>query len=94
MSESAESSAFSKQEGGSHYKHFVIQPAEFCQKNRLGWCESNVIKYVCRHGFKGRDADIRKAIHYLEMLLETEYPVTDDNRGNQCTEGLSGKPGC
>lgn len=28
------------------------------------------------------------------MLLETEYPVTDDNRGNQWPELPAGKPGC
>ena len=40
------------QQGGSHYKNMAIQPIEFCQRNRLPWCESNVIKYVCRHGAK------------------------------------------
>lgn len=28
------------------------------------------------------------------MLLETEYPATDDNRGNQWPESLTGKLGC
>ena len=30
----------------------------------------NVIKYVTRHRMKNGKADIEKAIHYLEMLLE------------------------
>jgi hypothetical protein len=59
--------------GGGHYKSMAIQPAEFCQRNKLGWCESNVIKYVCRHGAKNGAEDIRKAIHYLGLLLEWQY---------------------
>lgn len=67
-------SALDKQVGGGHYKRFVIQPVEFCQKNKLGYCESNVIKYVVRHQFKNGVEDIKKAIHYLELLLQLEYP--------------------
>jgi len=67
-------SAFDTQVGGNHYKDMAIQPTEFCQKNKLNFCESTVIKYVCRHGRKGGRQDIEKAIHFLEMLLEMEYP--------------------
>ena len=62
-----------KQEGGNHYKDFVIQPVEFIQKNKLGFCEGNIIKYVCRHKKKGGIEDLRKAKHYLEILAELEY---------------------
>lgn len=68
-------SAFDKQEGGNHYKHLAIQPAEYCQRNRLGFMESCVVKYVTRHGSKNGAADLRKAIHFLELLLELEYPA-------------------
>ena len=66
--------ASKRQVGGGHYTSFVIQPAEFCHRNRLGFLESCVIKYVCRHGAKNGRQDIEKAIHYLELLLEWEYP--------------------
>jgi len=66
-------SSLKKQEGGNHYKDFVIQPVEFIQKNKLGFCEGNVIKYVCRHKKKGGIEDLRKAKHYLEILAELEY---------------------
>ena len=59
---------------GSHYHKFAIQPAEFCHRNRLGFLESCVIKYVCRHGSKNGREDVLKAIHYLQLLLEWEYP--------------------
>ena len=35
-----------KQIGGSHYKHFHIQPYEFISKNELSFFQGNVIKYV------------------------------------------------
>ena len=66
-------SALDKQVGGAHYKNFVIQPVEFCQKNALNYCEAAAIKYVCRHREKHGRQDIEKAIHYLELLLEIEY---------------------
>ena len=61
------------QVGGDHYKTMAIQPVEFCQKNKLPFCESAVIKYVCRHGEKGGAEDINKAIHFLRLLLELDY---------------------
>jgi len=39
--------------------------------------EGNVIKYVTRHKSKGGRADILKAIHYLEKILEVEYGVEE-----------------
>ena len=66
--------ALKKQEGGSHYKDFKIQPIEFISKNDLGFIVGNVIKYVCRYKNKNGKEDILKAIHYLEMLIELEYP--------------------
>lgn len=65
--------ALSRQEGGSHYKQFKIQPVEFYHANNLPFIEANVIKYVCRHRHKGGKADLLKAIHYLQVLIELEY---------------------
>jgi hypothetical protein len=66
-------SAFDKQVSGSHYKDKGIQPIVYIHANNLGFCEGNVIKYVTRHKEKNGAADIKKAIHYLELLLELEY---------------------
>lgn len=66
-------SATETQVGGEHYKAMVIQPIEFITKNGLGFCEGNAVKYVCRHRQKNGAEDIRKAIHYLELLLQLEY---------------------
>ena len=62
-----------KQVGGKHYKNFRIQPAEFINENKLLFAEGNAIKYICRHQNKGKESDIKKAIHYLEMILERDY---------------------
>ena len=61
------------QVGGTHYKDFPIQPIEFIQKNKLNFCEGSIIKYVCRHHNKGGEQDIRKVIHYCELLLQMDY---------------------
>ena len=62
-----------KQVGGNHYSKMKIQPAEFINENNLPFAEGNAIKYICRHQSKGKEQDIKKAIHYLEMILERDY---------------------
>ena len=64
---------YDKQIGGNHYKDMAIQPSEFINKNKLQFAEGNAIKYICRHSIKGKEEDVRKAIHYLEMILERDY---------------------
>lgn len=66
-------SAKDKQIGGDHYRLLKIQPSEYIYSNGLGWHEGNAIKYITRHRIKGGRADIEKAIHYLQLLLEIEY---------------------
>jgi hypothetical protein len=56
--------------GGNHYKALRIQPYEYIMANNIPYLEANVIKYVTRHRLKGRQEDIKKAIHNLELLLE------------------------
>lgn len=66
-------SALETQVAGGHYKDMKIQPAEFIHANGLGYLEGNVIKYVCRHKRKNGAEDLKKAIHYLQLLLSLEY---------------------
>lgn len=65
--------ALGRQEGGNHYTHYEIQPVEFIQRNGLDFIQGSVIKYVCRHKEKGGAEDIKKAIHFLNLLLQLEY---------------------
>jgi Protein of unknwon function (DUF3310) len=64
--------ALDKQEGGSHYLQFKIQPIDFIQHNSLNFCQGNIIKYVTRYKEKNGIEDLKKAIHYLEILIEYE----------------------
>ncbi len=66
-------SSLDVQVAGSHYKTLAIQPVEFIHKNDLGFLEGNVIKYITRHRDKNGADDIRKAIHYCQLILELEY---------------------
>ena len=66
-------SALDKQEGGAHYKDCTIQPIEYIHANKLGYIEGNVVKYITRHTSKGGAGDVRKAIHYCELLLQLQY---------------------
>ncbi len=63
----------STQIGGSHYQHFKIQPIEFILQNELDFPTGNVIKYVCRHGFKNGKEDLEKAKHYIDLLIHEKY---------------------
>lgn len=60
--------------GGDHYKDMPIQPIDFILKNGLGYCEGNVVKYVSRWRKKHGVEDLKKARHYLDMLIEMESP--------------------
>lgn len=66
--------ASSTQIGGTHYKDMPIQPALFIHRNGIGFLAGNVIKYVCRYRSKNGKQDLEKAIHYLQLLIESEYP--------------------
>lgn len=65
-------SANDKQIAGSHYKKNGIQPWDYVIANNLGYLEGSAIKYITRWKDKNGIDDIRKAIHFLEKLIETE----------------------
>lgn len=58
------------QVGGNHYSKMKIQPIDFITENGLGYIEGNIIKYVCRYKDKNGLEDLKKAQHYLQMLIE------------------------
>lgn len=66
-------SALDIQQGGNHYKDLTIQPVEYITKNKLGFLEGNIIKYATRYKSKNGAEDIRKIIHYAQLILELEY---------------------
>ena len=60
------------QVGGNHYQNFAVQPAEYCIKNGLPFAEGVIIKYVSRWKLKNGVEDLKKAKHYIEMLIAHE----------------------
>jgi hypothetical protein len=53
-----------------HYKNLPAEPWDFIYANKLDFFEGNVIKYICRWRHKGGITDLRKAITYIEKLIE------------------------
>lgn len=68
--------ALAVQIGGDHYKKLKIQPMEYSMANRLDACQHTIIKYVTRFRDKGGIADLEKAKHTIDLLIELEsrYP--------------------
>jgi len=73
-------SAYDKQIGGTHYKKMKIQPSKFVIENKLLVPEGNVIKYICRHQYKGGKEDLEKAKHFIDMIIERDYENEKDER--------------
>ena len=65
--------ALDRQEGGSHYSKKKIQPIEYIHANGIDFLAGNIIKYATRHKDKNGAEDIRKIIHYAELILHLEY---------------------
>lgn len=66
-----ETVATDRQVGGSHYQ-LAIQPIDYIMDNGLDYMQGNVIKYVTRYKNKNGIDDLRKAAHYIEMMIERE----------------------
>ena len=58
------------QHGGDHYKSKAIQPWDYIASNNLGYFEGNIVKYVSRWKEKNGVEDLKKAMHYLQKLIE------------------------
>jgi hypothetical protein len=81
MSDNVNKPAMAVQVGGAHYKEMAIQPVEYILKNGIGYCEGNVIKYVSRWRHKGGIEDLKKARHYLDLLIESHASSDDPRQG-------------
>ena len=65
-------SALETQIGGDHYRDLPIQPIEYIVANDIPYREANIIKYISRWRSKNGLEDLRKARHYLDLLIEQE----------------------
>ena len=78
-------SAFNKQVGGGHYLKLKIQPMQYSVENNLDPLQFSVVKYVTRFRDKNGIADLEKAKHCIEMLIEYEESK-NGQRANQQTD--------
>ena len=79
-------SALESQVGGDHYKSMTIQPVKYILANNIGYIEGSVIKYVSRWRKKGGVEDLKKAIHFLQILIEdgeTELAESDSENDSE-----------
>lgn len=60
------------QVGGDHYKNLVIQPVEYIIANNLSYLQGSVIKYVTRYLNKNGVEDLKKAKHFIDMMIQEE----------------------
>ena len=55
-----------KNEGPDYYQRGNIEVWDFIRDQNLNYHLGNVIKYICRAGYKDNDLkDLKKAAHYL-----------------------------
>jgi hypothetical protein len=78
-------SALGIQVGGDHYKKCKIQPVEYIHGNNIPFIEGCVIKYISRWRDKGGVADLEKAKHFINLLIELEQNGTDEKISNRST---------
>ena len=64
--------ALDQQIAGTHYSKLKIQPVQYIHANGLGFCEGSIVKYITRWRDKGGIEDLRKARHFIDLLIELE----------------------
>jgi len=60
------------QVGGDHYSKMKLQPVKYIMANKLEFCEGCIIKYVSRWKDKGGVEDLKKARHFIDILIDSE----------------------
>jgi hypothetical protein len=61
-----------RQVGGDHYKGRAVQPWDYITANGIPYLEGCAIKYLTRWRDKGGLADLEKAAHFIQKLIEVE----------------------
>ena len=57
--------------GPDYYQRGSIEVWDFIRDQGLNYHLGNVVKYICRAGYKDDDIkDLKKAIHYLENEIK------------------------
>ncbi len=65
------SAANAKQISGDHYKKYGnLQPWDVVTHWKMGYLDGTALKYLARWRDKGGIDDLKKAIHFIEKLIE------------------------
>lgn len=81
---------FKVQVGGTHYG-IGIQPLEYTMKNKLTFCEGNVVKYISRYRKKNGLEDLAKVVHYTLLAAFEEYGEDGATKLAEIISGMIGK---
>ena len=54
----------------NHYTRWNIEVIDFILDQKLGYLESNIVKYICRYKYKNWVEDLEKAKFYLDKLIK------------------------
>lgn len=77
-----------KQISGDHYKKYGdLQPWDVVTAWNLSYLDGTALKYIARWKDKGGINDLKKAIHFLEKLIEvTEQSQVAEPIKSGCTD--------
>lgn len=59
-----------------HYNQGGIEPIDYIVKNKLSYCEGNVVKYITRWRHKNGIQDLKKAKQYIDFIIDKEAKPT------------------
>ena len=59
-----------------HYNQGGIEPIDYIIKNKLSYCEGNVVKYITRWRHKNGIQDLKKAKQYIDFIIDKEAKPT------------------
>lgn len=65
-----------------HYQRGIIEVWDFIADQNLDYFSGNVVKYVCRAGYKGQEEeidDLRKARAYINKKINLIKQSTPEN---------------
>jgi hypothetical protein len=55
-----------------HYTQGKIEVIDFILDQKMGYLESNIVKYICRYKYKNGLEDLKKAQWYINKLIEQQ----------------------
>ena len=61
------------------YTQGKIEVIDFILDQKMGYLESNILKYICRYKYKNGLEDLKKAQWYINKLIQETENERQDN---------------